>query len=80
MALFFFVSISFAPMSLGASFEKGLEAFERSDYELAFDILDDLALDGDPRALAVTGLMWEQGLGTRADPAEALRYYDADAQ
>jgi TPR repeat protein len=63
-----------------ATFEQGMEAYDRSDYESAFGILDDLALDGDSRALAVAGALWEQGLGTEANLTEALRYFDAGAR
>ena len=59
--------------------EEGLAALDRGDTATAFEILDDLALDGDPRALAAAGRMWEHDVGTRRDPHEALRYYRAVA-
>ena len=55
----------------------GIEAYDRGNYTEAFEILDNLALDGNPRALSIAGFMWETGLGTRADGGEARRYYQA---
>jgi hypothetical protein len=67
--------------------DQGTAACVGGDYPLAFEILDDLALDGNPAALAKAGGMVELGQGTEKNLDEALRYYregavrdDSDAQ
>ena len=54
---------------------EGLSAYHRGDYSRAFEILDDLALDADPAALAKAGHMHQLGQGTPKNLHEALRYY-----
>ena len=36
-------------------FRDGIEAYDQGNYSVAFEILDSLALDGDPRALGIAG-------------------------
>ncbi len=66
---------------------EGIAAYDRGDYPLAFEILGDLALDGNPAALAKAGRMVELGRGTEKNLDQAVRYYregairgDASAQ
>lgn len=66
---------------------QGIAAYDGGDYPLAFEILDDLALEGNPAALAKAGRMLELGQGTEKNLDQALRYYregavrgDSDAQ
>ena len=53
----------------------GIAAYDAGDYARAFEILDDLALDGNATALAMAGRMYERGQGTEKNLDEALRYY-----
>ena len=54
---------------------EGISAYHRGDYSRAFEILDDLALDANPAALAKAGHMHQLGQGTPKNLHEALRYY-----
>ncbi len=47
----------------GGTLDDGISAYDGGDYRLAFEILDDLALDADPTALAKAGRMYELGRG-----------------
>jgi TPR repeat protein/outer membrane protein OmpA-like peptidoglycan-associated protein len=60
---------------LAASLEEGLAAYTAGNHALAFEILEDLALDGNPQALLLAGKMLERGEGTPVDLEEAARFY-----
>ena len=70
------LALAGSPAAAGVgTLSEGIAAYERGDYPRAFAILDDLALDADPTALAKAGRMYELGQGTPKNVDEALRYY-----
>ena len=62
------------------SLREGLDALESGDTRLAFEIIEELALDGDARALAWAGHLLEHGLGTEKDEGQAHYMYYEGAQ
>ncbi len=63
-----------ATASAGNSLEEGLAAYERQEYEQAFQTLKPLAEDGNPEAQHVLGLMYTLGTGVPQDYDEATRW------
>jgi TPR repeat protein/outer membrane protein OmpA-like peptidoglycan-associated protein len=55
-------------------FEEARALLEQGRAGEAWQIVEDLALDGDPAALLQAADMLERGLGTPADPALSVRY------
>ena len=51
------------------------EAFDRGEFVTALELYEALAEQQDPAATYRLGLMYEQGLGTDADPATAASWY-----
>ncbi len=62
-----------------ASYETGLEAFERGDYEQALRDWLVEAEKGDERAQHNVAVIYDSGRGVTADPAEARRWYERAA-
>jgi TPR repeat protein len=65
------------PETLG---KKGFDAFEKKDYAMALKELKPLARDGNVRAQALLGHMFDYGLGTEADFKEAFKWYKLSAE
>lgn len=63
-----------------ASQAEGLQAYERGQFANALQFLMPLANEGDAVAQYHLGLMYEDGKGVRADPAQARRWYERAAQ
>ena len=63
-----------------ANFGEGQARFSSGDYKGALDVWRPLAEDGDARAQYSLGLMFEQGLGTKADLKQAEFWYDRAVQ
>ena len=51
------------------------EAFDRGEFVTALELYEALANQQDPTATYRLGLMYEQGLGTDADPTAAASWY-----
>ena len=69
------------------SFEEAATAYDRGDYETAFQLMRTLAKQGDAFAQFNLGVMYGQGRGVPQDKTEAMKWYrraaergDADAQ
>jgi TPR repeat protein len=58
-----------------SSFEDGMQAYARGDFETAMEKWRPLALGGNPSAQTNIGVMYYQGRGVRRDPAEGVRWY-----
>jgi TPR repeat protein len=56
-------------------FQKGIEAFDRGDYETAYREWRPLADQGDPRSQFSVGLLFLQGQGVPKDTAEAAKWF-----
>src|SRR5436309_9079736 len=62
-----------------ASYESGLQAFERGDYAQALKDWLAEAEKGDARAQHNVGVIYDSGRGVTADPVEARRWYERAA-
>ena len=79
--LFAFILLIFfaTPLLALGNYEKGIAAFERSDYEEALREFKSLAEQKDPRGQYGLGLMYDLGLGVPTDFAEAVKWYKLSA-
>lgn len=57
------------------SYEDGLAAYNQHDYKTAFEIFRDLGTEGDMQAQYKLGVMFDNGLGVKADTAQAADWY-----
>src|SRR5262249_44565701 len=71
LAAFLLGLLAFASGCSTARFE-GWRAYERGDYPGAYREWRPLAEDGDPSAQYLVGLMFDEGQGVDANPAEAF--------
>lgn len=62
------------------SFEDGMDAINKGDYETAFEIMQPLAEVGHTRAQVVLGGMYAAGKPVPEDDSEAVRWYRAAAE
>lgn len=63
-----------------ASFDQGVEAYNRGDFVAAMSAFKPLAVQGDPRAQFNVGLMYEDGRGVLRNFETALMWYRTAAQ
>ena len=68
------------PVFCAASFDAGAEAYRRSDFVGAFEILEPLAEQGDARAQNVIALMYKYGEGVDQDLDSAFSWYHKAAE
>lgn len=73
------ILLAAGPTPADASYESGLEAFERRDYAQALKDWLVEAERGDARAQHNVAVMYDSGRGVTADPAEARRWYERAA-
>lgn len=60
--------------------QRGVDAFNRGEYDVAASHWNQLAAEGDPYAQYNLGLLWESGLGsTPRNPSEAGNWYERSA-
>ena len=59
-------------LSFGATFNEGVEAFEKGDYKTALIIFEDLASKNDTKAKFNLGIMYYNGYGVKQDYKKAL--------
>ena len=72
------VLISFSAMPFAAAaqdFDRGLEAYEVGDYATALEEFKPLAEQGDIKAQANLGFMYDIGSGVLKDETEAVKWY-----
>jgi TPR repeat protein len=60
--------------------QEGIEAFQREEYDRAFDLLLPIAQQGNAEAQCIVGDMYWLGWGTGKDFQEAMRYFLKSAQ
>jgi ATP-dependent protease ClpP protease subunit len=65
----------FARVVCADPFEDGLAAYQRGDYETAYQLLSPLAEHGQAAAQFNLGVLFENGLGVAQDQAAAARWY-----
>ncbi len=63
-----------------ADYGTGLDAFNAGAFDQAFADWQKAALTGDKRAQHALGLLLESGRGTKADLAQAVKWYEASAE
>ncbi len=69
-----------APLALGADYQKGLKAYNSSDYETALAEWQPLAEAGDVGGQFGLGLMYGNGFGVDMNDAEAIKWYGLAAE
>ncbi|MDH5622646.1 MAG: sel1 repeat family protein [Gammaproteobacteria bacterium] len=72
--------ILFAPMALGGDYQKGLEAYNSSNYEVALAEWRPLAEAGDAAGQFGLGMMYGNGFGVDMDDAQAIKWYSLAAE
>ena len=60
--------------------EEGVAAYERGEYEAAFQELEPIAQSGAAQAIHYVGLMYETGQGVAANPSTAWSWYNRAAE
>jgi len=63
-----------------SSYQKGMDAYDRGDYDTALKEFRPLAEQGYPLAQATLGLMYTEGEGVAQDYQEAVRWYRLAAE
>ena len=69
------LALMFSPISWGADFVKGQEAYNSGDYQTAIAEWQPLADGGDAEAQFGIGLLYANGFGVPLDDIEALKWY-----
>ncbi len=69
------VALVFTHAAWSGDFEDGWVAYERKDYATAFSKFRSAAQQGNVRAQALLGMMYDEGLGVRKDHKEAVRWW-----
>jgi TPR repeat protein len=69
-----------APLASGADYQKGLKAYNSSDYETALAEWQPLAEAGDAGGQFGLGMMYGNGFGVDMDDAQALKWYGLAAE
>ncbi len=70
-------SLAFAlAISFGATFDDGVQAYDKQDYKTAFKIFENLASQGYAGAQNNLGLMYENGQGVKQDYFKAKEWYE----
>ncbi|HEX5646037.1 MAG TPA: HEAT repeat domain-containing protein [Nitrospira sp.] len=78
--LFIALVLASIPRIADASFESGVAAFKKADYQTAYQALHPLAEDGDPKAQYYIGFMHYSGKGVNQDSTEALKWVKPAAE
>ncbi|NQV87466.1 MAG: sel1 repeat family protein [Woeseiaceae bacterium] len=69
-----------APVALGGDFQKGRDAYDSGDYEMALAEWQPLADAGDARGQFGLGQMYGNGFGVDMDDALAIKWYGLAAE
>jgi hypothetical protein len=72
----FLLALSLAgPARAEATFEEAIALFQDRNYKEAHEIALTFAQNGDPRAMAMLGTMYQAGYGVSEDAKEAVKWY-----
>ena len=77
---FFLLIVMLSPISWGADYNKGVDAYERGDYATALREWTPLAEQGDPVAQHALGWMYANGKGVEKNLTEAMKWYRKAAE
>jgi TPR repeat protein len=80
LSVFALLPLVLSPVSWGADFAKGQEAYNSGDYETAIAEWQPLAEAGDADGQFGMGLLYANGFGVPLDDAEALKWYGMAAE
>lgn len=80
VSLFTLLPLLLAPVSWGADFAKGQQAYDSGDYETAIAEWQPLAEAGDADGQFGMGLLYANGFGVPLDDMEALKWYGLAAE
>jgi TPR repeat protein len=72
--------ILIAPLALGGDYQKGLKAYNSSNYEVALAEWQTLAEAGDAGGQFGLGMMYGNGFGVDMDDAQAIKWYSLAAE
>ena len=75
----FCLSLTFSYPSWAADFNKGVEAYQNGNYEVAFDEWAALAEDDDPMSQYGLGILYREGKGVSQDFDEAFNWFELSA-
>lgn len=75
MGILSVLPLLFSPISWGADFAKGQDAYNSGDYQTAIAEWQPLADGGDAEAQFGMGLLYANGFGVPLDDNEALKWY-----
>jgi len=64
----------------GDDFQDGVDAYKRNDYKEAFRLWLPFAEQGDAKAQAFLGMMYNKGQGVPQDDKEAVKWYRLSAE
>ena len=78
IAAFIFAAINFWHTAQ-AGIEDAMTAYAHGDYPTAFELLKEPASNGDEQAQALLGYMYDAGIGTPENDAEAVKWYEKAA-
>ena len=59
-----------------AVYDRAVAAYQKQDYQTAFKLLEPLAKRGDRTAQNNLAVLYQDGLGVKADPVKALYWYE----
>lgn len=59
-----------------AVYDRAVAAYQKQDYKTAFKLLEPLAKRGDRTAQNNLAVLYQDGLGVKADPVKALYWYE----
>lgn len=63
-----------------AGFDEALKAYKAKDFPLALSEARKVADAGEPRGSMILGVMYQNGQGVAADPAQAVKHFEKAAQ
>jgi len=77
---FFLLIVMLSPISWGADFNKGVDAYERGDYATALREMTPFAEQGNAIAQYGLGLIYANGEGIEKNLTEAMKWYRKAAE
>ncbi|MCT7541895.1 tetratricopeptide repeat protein, partial [Aliarcobacter cryaerophilus] len=66
-------------LSFGATFNEGVEAFEKGDYKTALQIFEELSYKNNANAQYNLGNIYSNGYGVKQDYKKAIEWYEKAA-
>ena len=80
LATFLLMALLISSLAYSSDFKKGFDAFQKEDFQQAYQIFRSLANQGDALAQFTLGFMYETGQGVPQNDVEAVRWYRSAAE